>query len=256
MSRKAKSSPVTLEKLVYSKYRRPQRLSDPGSDFSEGMLKDLLRKADSDLRWSDYRNLLGPYLPAGTYEEVIYFLPGAFTYLQENEDDALELVSAVFGFCSINIDRLRDDHLDQAVRDRVRASFDFWVRDFKVEHLDRQKCSNKGWGLKYFDCVRNTETICEGMIELVRFETLAEEAVGFIKSLANHNGDTTMASWFLELSRARSDVYAPPNLASIQELLADRRALTCAADAVRHIAGGGNRTYWRDTLNELGLELR
>ena len=124
-----------LEKLIYSKYSRPKKLSDPYSDFTPRMLKELLNKSNSELRWSDYSSLFGPHLPAGTYEEVIYFLPNAFSHLKNHEYDALDLVTPIFGFCSKNIERLKGDGLDKAIKEKIVECLNYWVRAVSYTHL-------------------------------------------------------------------------------------------------------------------------
>lgn len=242
-----------LEKLVYSKYSRPRKLSDPYSDFTDEMLKDFLKKNDSEFGRIDYSCLFGPHLPAGTYEEIIYFLPNAFEYLKLHEDDALDLVTPIFGFCSKNIEHLRKDGLEEIIKAKIMECLNYWVRDFRIEHYDKQMCESKGWRLHYQDLVHNTETICEGTTDLVRFETLSSVAIDFTKSLAYHHGDITKASWFIEFSRARFDVYTPPNLPEIQELLSNDALLNEAYAIVWPEAQDYKLTYWRDTFSKLGL---
>jgi hypothetical protein len=55
---------------LQSKYLRPGALSDPFRDNTPATLRELLRNTDSELRWGGFNALLGPHLPAGTYEEV------------------------------------------------------------------------------------------------------------------------------------------------------------------------------------------
>jgi hypothetical protein len=242
-----------LEELVYSKYSRPKKLSDPYSDFTAEMLEDLLNQNDSEFERSDYCCLFGPHLPAGTYEEVMYFLPKAFAYLKMHEDDALDLVTPIFGFCSLNIARLQKDGLEEIIKEKIMECLNYWVRDFKIEHFDKEMCVSKGWRLRYKDLVHNSETVCEGTTDLVRFETLSSLAIDFTKSLAYHNGDITKASWFIEFSRSRFDVYTPPNLLEIQELLSDDTLLNEAYAILWPETHDYNLTYWRDTFSKLGL---
>ncbi len=242
-----------LQDLVYAKYPRPRKLSDPHADFTPDMLESLLNKDDAELGWAEYARLLGPHLPAGTYEEVIYFLPKAFSYLRHHEDDALDLVDAVFGFCSVNIERLRQDDLELSVKQQIMACLKHWAREFRVKHYDAGMCQKKGWRLDYFDLVQNSETICEGTTVLAKFETLSPLAIEFTRFLAFHEGDITRASWFLELSRARSDVYRPPGLPEIQNLLSDKRMLRKACAVIGPQVHKQNPTYWRDTLRKLEM---
>ena len=45
---------TTIQKIC-SKYPRPEKFSDPGGDFSEEELSELISKPDSDLTEGDYR---------------------------------------------------------------------------------------------------------------------------------------------------------------------------------------------------------
>ncbi len=136
-----------LNQLVLSKFKKPRKLSDPYNDFTEEILARLLKLKDDEFGWSEFSHLFGPHLPAGTYDEVMYFLPRAFSCLKNCEKDALELVAPVFGFCSKNLKNLKRDELDLSVKNEINQCFDFWMRDFRVEHFDSQMCKAKGWGL-------------------------------------------------------------------------------------------------------------
>lgn len=69
------------------KYQTPTHLSDPGGDFSPEELNRILSKADAELDWADFDCLFFGKMPAGTYEEVRYYIPLACAYL-ENQRDA------------------------------------------------------------------------------------------------------------------------------------------------------------------------
>ena len=60
---------------IRRKYNRPAKLSDPGSDFSQEELTDIIGKSDADLTDTDLICIFQSYLPAGEYCESIYFLP-------------------------------------------------------------------------------------------------------------------------------------------------------------------------------------
>jgi hypothetical protein len=244
---------MLLENAISLKFKRPKKLSDPYNDFDPDSLGFLLKKNDDEFWWSEYSALFGPHLPAGTYEELMYFLPKAFTHLKENEKDALDLVTAIFGFCSKNLERLQKDGLDLLIKEKITDCLEYWVRDFRIEHFDRQMCKAKGWGLNYFDYVYNTDTICEALTDLVRFETLKSLAIEFVKTLAFHDGNIIKASWFLELSRTRFDTYNSPDCSEIQHFLSDEGLLLEAYAVVWPEAEDYKLTYWRDTFMKLGL---
>lgn len=86
---------------------RPNKLSDPYHDFVEEHLEELLNTADPEMHWRHYQNLLGPYAPAGTYDEVVYFLPRAFDYMMHGKDVLEEVPLAIVCFSSQNADELK-----------------------------------------------------------------------------------------------------------------------------------------------------
>jgi hypothetical protein len=92
---------------------RPRKLSDPHSEFIGDDADKLLSIPDRKLEWNHYRELLGPFAPAGTYEEVVYFLPLAFDYLIANVESALDLVSTPVWFASEYDEQLRKDRVTQ-----------------------------------------------------------------------------------------------------------------------------------------------
>lgn len=236
-------------------YKRPNKLSDPYCDFTEGMLQELLATNDDAFGYTEYLRLFGPHLPAGTYEEVMYFLPQGFDYLKTHEDEALDLAASIFGFCSKNFYKLEDDSLVSTIEREILDCLNYWTRDFRVIHYDKAACRKNGWRTNYFDYVTNTETICQATSDLVEFSTFSDLAVQFAKSLAHHNGDVIKASWFLEYSRSRFDVYTPPETDEMNDLLTNKKFLHQAYKVVWSEAMNSNvsPTYWQDTFNALSL---
>lgn len=236
-------------------YPRPSRLSDPHNDFTDERLCLILATPDDRLQWNDFRDLLGPFLPAGTYDEVVYFLPLAFNFMAEHDEDVLDLVTSVVWFASEYSDRLREDGLISVTRRNLSACLDHWTASFDVVHFDREGCRSKGWNIEYSDYVRHSEVVCETTCDLVRFIAHQDLAELFAWSLAHHGGDAVKAAWFIEYTRARTDVYQPPEHPPIQELLQDRDLLLAAADVVRKEMVNVERspTYWNDTFSTLGL---
>jgi hypothetical protein len=86
--------------ILHRKYRRPKTLSDTFHDNTPAGLRELVAKPDERLGWGDFKDLLGPHLPAGTYDEVVYFLPLAFDHVRAKNWDALDLCSSLAWFCS------------------------------------------------------------------------------------------------------------------------------------------------------------
>jgi hypothetical protein len=238
------------------KYGRPRVLSDPFHDNTPASLRELLRKGDSELRWGDFKALLGPHLPAGTYEEVAYFLPLAFDYIRTDKALALDLCSSLVWFCSKYTEQLAADRVVDAARDQMLGLLRQWTSQFVVTHFDRSMCIERGWAkLQYFDLVEGSETVCQMLCDLSEYSTHANISERFILELIDFGTDPIKAAWLLALLRARNDVYHPPatqrlELASVDySLLRASYDLVEANDKIRDCSP----TYWRDIVTELGL---
>jgi len=248
-----------LSRDLYSlnrKYGRPRVLSDPFHDNTPASLRELLGKGDSELRWGDFKTLLGPHLPAGTYEEVAYFLPLAFDCIRTDKAIALDLCSSLVWFCSKYAEQLTADKVADAARDQLLGLLHQWTSQFVVTHFDRSMCVERGWvKLQYFDLVEKSDTVCQMLCDLVEHSAHADLSDRFIFELIDFGTNSTKAAWLLELLHARNDVYHPPEtqrleLASVDyTLLRSAYDLTQASDKVR----GDSPTYWRDIVTDLGF---
>ena len=90
------------------KYEKPTRLSDPGGDFSLEELNRILSKEDAELDWADFDCLFFGKMPAGTYEEVRYYIPLACSYI-ENQRDACNFFEHFSIWIEENYARLKED---------------------------------------------------------------------------------------------------------------------------------------------------
>ena len=235
-------------------YPRPKKLSDPHSDFTPESLSKLLATPDAKLEWHHLQNLLGPFLPAGTYQESVYFLPFAFQTLPR-EEHALDLTTSVCWFISEYADDLARDGLLDECRSETESCFRRWVADFTIEHFDRDGCAAKGWGLSYFDYVHRSEAVCETLCDLDRFARHADLADRFIARLASSD-EPVASGWFLELARGQDDVYHPPSRESFQSYFTDTALLAHKQAIVqeRLAPAAISPTYWNDVFTKLGLE--
>jgi hypothetical protein len=231
------------------KQKRPTKLSDPHFDFTPEMLENLLSTPDAQMHESHYRLLFGPDLPGGTYKEIVYFLPLAFRYILSHEF-ALDSLTAVIGFCSYNENALKKDNLLEVVRECFEELLDYWTSEFCVTYTVRHEP-----GTSYFDYVRNSQNLAEGIRDLVRFEKFADVGEACVKDLAYHNGDPIKAAWFLEYSSIKR-IIRSPSYESILHLIYDKDLLLEAALVVEREVRPHEKspTYWRDTFKRLGLE--
>ncbi len=234
---------------------RPRSLSDPDEECGADRIAEILATPDNDLDWRQYRALLGPYSTAGTYEEVVYFLPLAFDYVLHHDEGALDLVTSLVWFSSQYETSLRRDRLHNCVRDSLRFCLAQWTSDFQIIHFDREACAQKGWGLQYSDYVVHSEVICQCNEDLVRFKAHADLALEFTNSLADHQQNKAKASWFLHYSAARFEVYTPPEDRQIRAILENRNLLLSAASFTCSQLTNEERhsTYWNDLFLKLEL---
>jgi hypothetical protein len=199
--------------------------------------------------------LLGPYFPAGTYQECVYFLPGAFTHLLAHEKDALDLTTTLTWFISEYREELVADGILEQALDCLRDCLKHWTSQFRVTHFDREACQSKGWRLAYNDYVENTEVIAKTIYDLVQFEHHADLAEKFIAELAFNERDPVKAAWFLEYATSQDDIYNPPDNGPIKSLINNRELLEQAAELVRRdiVEHEPSPTYWVDTFRSLSL---
>ncbi len=104
------------------KYRKPARLSDPMSDFSQEELNAILSKDDSELGWADFDRIFQGKLPAGTYEEVRYYIPPVCAYI-ENQRDACNFFEHFSIWIKDHYARLKEDGLIAPVVSAFHALF-------------------------------------------------------------------------------------------------------------------------------------
>lgn len=90
------------------KYKKPTRLSDPMSDFSPEELNGILLKQDAELGWRDFDRIFQGKMPAGTYEEVCYFIPLVCACI-ENQKDACHFFEHFSIWIEDNYKRLKED---------------------------------------------------------------------------------------------------------------------------------------------------
>jgi hypothetical protein len=232
-------------------YSRPKSLSDPHHDNFKFALKELLNTPDESLNFSQFRILLGPYLPTGTYEETCYFLPLAFTYILARDNDALELVTSLVWYCSEYAEKLQTDKILEGARHGIQTCLGHWTRRFEVVYFDAAGCRAKGWGLEHFDYVRNMEVIGQALEDLMRFHSHSDLAIAFVMELCQ-SSEPTKQAWFLELLRSKlnGDPYCPPNYQEIDRLFQNKRKIRTLVAEVKNtvVPFEKSPTYWSDSL--------
>ena len=113
-------------------FKKPVRLSDPMSDFSPEELAGILSKKDTELGWRDFDCLFQGRMPAGTYEEVCYYIPLACSYI-ENQTDACDFFEHFSVWIEDNYERLKADGLIASAVSAFHTLFRNATSSFSLE---------------------------------------------------------------------------------------------------------------------------
>ena len=115
------------------KFEKPKCLSDPGGDFSPEELNRILSKEDAELDWADFNRLFFGKMPAGTYEEVRYYIPLACAYI-ENQRDACDFFEHFSSWIEGNYARLKEDGFVNPIVCAFHALFRKATSSFDLEY--------------------------------------------------------------------------------------------------------------------------
>ena len=139
------------------KYQKPARLSDPGGDFSPEELNRILSKADAELDWADFDRLFQGKMPAGTYEEVRYYIPLTCAYI-ENQRDACDFLEHFSIWIEDNYARLKEDGLIAPIVSAFQTLFRKATSSFDLEY--------NGDHVVYPSACASVESVLEAMFRL------------------------------------------------------------------------------------------
>ncbi|MBP5585907.1 MAG: hypothetical protein J6Y92_06095 [Lentisphaeria bacterium] len=86
-----------MHEIKAAKHPKPKQLSDPYQRYGDELKQSILRKTGRDLNTAEFTALFCGSLPAGTYEESVYYLPDVTRYLASHywesvlaDDEAFE----------------------------------------------------------------------------------------------------------------------------------------------------------------------
>ena len=115
------------------KDQKPIRLSNPDSDFSPEELNRILSRKDAELDWMDFDCLFFGKMPAGTYEEVRYYIPLICAYI-ENQQDACNFFEHFSIWIEDNYARLKEDGFVDPIISAFHAIFRKATSSFELEY--------------------------------------------------------------------------------------------------------------------------
>ncbi len=237
-------------------YRRPIKLSNPYHHFSRKVVDRIIQTKDDRLTWSDFNTIFHWGTPAGSYQEIVYFLPLALRHIKNNPRDALDFMSGVFCFIGSNAPNLESDSLHLNTTEAIEEVFQERTRQFAVAHYDADACREKAWTLDHQDIVENSQSIMQLIEDLQSFPAYPELADKLVESLALQQQHAIRSAWFLEYAR---EVSNSPGIFKTSEaqrrFIEDRTLLQDHYNRVLKsvVATTESPTYWSDLRIALSL---
>jgi hypothetical protein len=195
-------------------------------------------------------------IPAGTYEEVIYFLPLAFRSILASEMLAGEIIPDVISFVSDHDIQFRKDNLSEPSRDCLREFLVTWSQDFNIVDHITQRPVEGFERIKHIYYVKFSDLIVMMTGEFIRHHTYRDIAESFVRDLAAFETDAKKAAWFLEYAQRRKDPWFPKMDEAIAALIHDEDALMKAALVILDTFPPNTPLppYWRQAFRALRLE--
>lgn len=241
---------------MWVRHSRPGAFSGLRMEFDDDARQIVLRTRDDLLVPWHFQTLFAPYLPAGTYAEVVYFLPAAFRYLFDRREDFGEMVPAVVGWIAANSVSLHSEGLFAPARENLLICLSEWTGDFYVdlEDFSHWRCAR--------GAPRNAEVVTDTLVEIAMHEVLADLAVQFLRGLSYRSSSRFQLAWFLELSvslvpenrflPARRAVPLPAEVAAIiQDAQLRRHAALVVLD--KFVPLSEQAEYWSEVFSALRI---
>lgn len=187
---------IDILKVQYGDVRKPTNLSDPYHDYGKRYLEKILAKEDSELNAIDYRDLLNANVPAGTFDEVAYYLPLSINYLCSKSEDQLEMINSWVDFLYENRSTI-NDYFDINVESILNQVFSCLIKNFKVIQINEAECKTLNLDINNSRYVENLELLCYMFVRA----NLYSEGSAWIRRKVEElkNGTVTQKKWLYEL---------------------------------------------------------
>lgn len=125
------------------RFPHPKRFSDPSYDFEgeEEELQAIVSKPPAAVTDDELHYVFNSYLPAGTCEEMAFYIPRAFELLRQAEPSC-DLMDTLIVWVHVEWEALQAyPKFLQDIRTSCEALFEKWTADMQV-HADRQSRCN------------------------------------------------------------------------------------------------------------------
>jgi len=248
---------------------RPERLANKNCCYSNDRVHAIDVKDLNALEWTDFEVIFTISGCTAEYDQQVYYLPSALNCLFHQAYDGIEFLPGVIYFASRNADRLQTDGLLEATSGALESCFRAWTERFAVVHFDEEACKAKGWQIRHFDYVRNTEAVRELLDLLVRHSSLQVVAERMVRYLVRDDRRAEDSAWLLEIAKEARDgasYYSfeypdirtkrvPAAASEIQHILMNRDLLQREFNSTKDapIRTETCEMYWNTLAEELGL---
>ncbi len=244
--------------LIINRPRPTDLPSHPHLENTPEAVARILNIPDDELDSRDYEVLRALSQIAGSYDDMVYFLPHAIKHVLrevENCGSSFETISFVVEFISSHAEKMMHDGISDLSRICVNKMLEDWTSNFIVIHRGISECTAIGSCADHLDDVKHSDVVCEMLEALVRNKTHADLAVQLVRSCVNHGGNKVRAAWHLELARQRLRGLVTLNNPDIYEVLNDDYALQESAAVLLPdvLQADHVSTYWDDTFKLLRL---
>ncbi len=182
---------------------KPQILPDPHHDYGKHYLEKILAKEDNKLSAIDFRDLLNANVPAGTFDEVAYYLPLSINYLCIEFEDQLEMINGWVDFIYENKNFI-NNYFNIKVEDILNQVFICLTKNFKVIQINEVECKTLNLDINNSRYVENLELLCYMFVRA----NLYNEGSAWIRRKVEElkNGTITQKKWLYKLYEKCNEV--------------------------------------------------
>lgn len=141
-------------------YPRPQKFSDPFGDFSQEELKQILSVPNEQMGWNELGLIFQTYLPAGVYQECVYFVPYLIKVIwdeirfQKNIEGIIDLINCYIIWSDHNIQELMNDNLWEQINRTILDWFICITAEFAIK--DKYNVKNDLLLFQIFESLNKT----------------------------------------------------------------------------------------------------
>src|SRR4051794_9225342 len=185
---------------------RPIRLSNRNCCYSNERIAEIDAKSLDTLSWSDFEAIFTLSACTAKYDEQLYYLPVALSYLAARPDDGPDFVPGLVHFIASHREALIQDNYYSPSIEELRRAFAVWTAQFSVVHFDASACAAKGWRIDHDDIVENSGAV-KDLIDALVTHGLSAVADDLVRQWQASDHDDIRSAWLLEFAKEQRSDY-------------------------------------------------